>query len=133
MFLPTDSLRPLSNALPDRRFAGSWGKMNFYGCVPNRTKTFYGRMRGNLRYRQYQECPPANAVSRDSSRNEENTMYDNLPNDPVMLLSFINTNLRDHFPSFEELTQALQVDGSAIVAKLKSIDYEYDPAANQFI
>jgi hypothetical protein len=61
------------------------------------------------------------------------TMYDNLPNDPVMLLSFVNTKLRDHYTSFEDFTQALQVDGSQIVAKLKSIDYEYDSVTNQFI
>jgi hypothetical protein len=60
-------------------------------------------------------------------------MYDNLPNDPVMLLSFVNTKLRDHYTSFEDFTQALQVDGSQIVAKLKSIDYEYDSVTNQFI
>ena len=31
------------------------------------------------------------------------TEYQNLPNDPAMLLSFVNTQLRDNYPSFSEL------------------------------
>ena len=27
--------------------------------------------------------------------------YDSLPNDPVMLMSFLNTQRRDHYPSLE--------------------------------
>ena len=51
-----------------------------------------------------------------------------LPKDPVMLLSFVNTQLRDHYPSLEEFAAIYQVDTA-----LKNIDYEYDPATNQFI
>ena len=55
-----------------------------------------------------------------------------LPNDPVMLLSYVNTQLRDHYPSLDELCSALDADREEIVEKLRSIDYEYDKALNAF-
>lgn len=61
------------------------------------------------------------------------TMYDNLPRDPVMLLSFINTQLRDNYRSFDELAAAYQADGAAIAETLRAIDYEYDASVNQFV
>ena len=56
-----------------------------------------------------------------------------LPKDPVMLLSFVNTQLRDHYPSLEEFSATYQVDAADIVSALKNINYAYDPATNQFI
>ena len=56
-----------------------------------------------------------------------------MPKDPVMLLSFVNTQLRDHYPSLEEFAATYQVDAADIVSALKNIDYAYDPATNQFI
>ena len=56
-----------------------------------------------------------------------------LPKDPVMLLSFVNTQLRDHYPSLEEFAAIYQIDAADIISALKNIDYEYDPAVNQFI
>lgn len=56
-----------------------------------------------------------------------------LPKDPVMLLSFVNTQLRDHYPSLEEFAAAYPVDAAGIISALKNIDYAYDPATNQFI
>lgn len=61
------------------------------------------------------------------------TMYDNLPRDPVMLLSFINTQLRDNYGSFDELAAAYQADGAVIAETLRAIDYEYDASVNQFV
>lgn len=60
-------------------------------------------------------------------------MYETLPKDPVMLLSFINTQLRDTYESFEAFVIAYQVDAEATIETLRSIDYEYDAAVNQFI
>lgn len=60
-------------------------------------------------------------------------MFDQLPNDPVMLLSFVNTQLRDHYSDLAAFTEAYETDQEAIIAKLKTIDYEYDAATNQFI
>lgn len=56
-----------------------------------------------------------------------------LPKDPVMLLSFVNTQLRDHYPSLEEFAAIYQIDAAEVISALKSIDYEYDSATNQFI
>lgn len=61
------------------------------------------------------------------------TMYDKLPKDPVMLLSFINTQLRDTYESFEAFAIAYQVDANATIETLRAIDYEYDATVNQFI
>lgn len=56
-----------------------------------------------------------------------------LPKDPVMLLSYINTQLRDHYASFALLCDELQADETTIKEKLASIDYFYDESQNQFI
>ncbi len=60
-------------------------------------------------------------------------MYDRLPEDPIILLSFINTQLRDHYASFEAFADAYAIDAAETAAKLAAISYEYDPAANRFI
>ncbi len=60
-------------------------------------------------------------------------MYENLPKDPIILLSFINTRLRDHYKSLDELADALPVDVQELTDTLGAIDYEYDPAVNQFV
>ena len=57
----------------------------------------------------------------------------NLPNDPAMLLSYINTQLRDFYPSMDELCKALDADREEIDKKLAMIDYAYDPAANRYV
>ena len=56
-----------------------------------------------------------------------------LPNDPVMLLSVINTKLRDEYESLDELCDALDEWKEGICAKLAAIDYRYDPEKNRFI
>ena len=48
-----------------------------------------------------------------------------LPKDPIMLLSFINTQLRDNYPSLEELCKSLDVNMQEIIEKLKTVNYEY--------
>lgn len=56
-----------------------------------------------------------------------------LPKDPVILLSFTNTQLRDHYKSLTEFCRAYIVNEKELVESLKSIDYEYDSQINQFI
>jgi len=56
----------------------------------------------------------------------------NLPNDPVMLLSFINTQLRDNYSSFAELCTANDLPEKEIADKLSLIGYEYNSELNQF-
>ena len=55
-----------------------------------------------------------------------------LPKDPVMLLSFINTHLRDQYASLDELAAANMVDKQEIIDKIRTIGYEYDAKLNQF-
>ena len=55
-----------------------------------------------------------------------------LPKDPVMLLSVVNTKLRDFYPSLEELAKAEGVTEEEIIQKLAMINYEYDENRNQF-
>lgn len=56
-----------------------------------------------------------------------------LPNQPMILLSFINTKLRDDFSSLEELCKSFGADKEEILEKLGSIDYEYDETLNKFV
>ncbi len=56
-----------------------------------------------------------------------------LPNDPVILLSVINTKLRDFYPSLDALCDDLDENREQIEDKLKSIDYIYDEKQNKFV
>ncbi len=56
-----------------------------------------------------------------------------IPQDPVILLSFINTYLRDHYKNLDDLCKSLNIDEASLKEKLKTIEYEYNPAQNQFI
>lgn len=56
-----------------------------------------------------------------------------IPNDPVMLLSYINTQLRDFYPSLEELGSSLDINIEELKGKLVLIGYEYNPELNKFI
>lgn len=57
----------------------------------------------------------------------------NIPKDPFMLLSFVNTKLRDDFSSLDRLCEELSADKGEITKKLNSIGYFYDEAQNAFI
>lgn len=56
-----------------------------------------------------------------------------LPEDPVILLSYVNTKLRDFYPSLEEMCKSMQIDSRGIIRKLQLIGYEYDRSLNQFV
>ena len=56
-----------------------------------------------------------------------------LPKDPVMLLSVVNTQLRDMYPNLEELAKAHLISEEEIKLSLKKINYEYNEERNQFI
>ena len=56
-----------------------------------------------------------------------------LPKDPAMLLSTLNLKLRDYYSSLDALCDDMDVDKEGIVAKMASIDYEYDSEQNQFV
>lgn len=55
-----------------------------------------------------------------------------LPNDPMILLSYLNTQLRDSFDSLEEFCKANDADAEAIQKKLSAVGFTYDAAQNRF-
>lgn len=56
-----------------------------------------------------------------------------LPKDPVMLLSVVNTKLRDYYTSLDALCEDMQTKKQKIIDTLKGIDYEYDESRHQFV
>ena len=57
---------------------------------------------------------------------------DSIPKDPVILLSYINTQLRDHYGTLDEFCRSAGVLKAEIVSTLSDIGYHYEPAQNQF-
>lgn len=56
-----------------------------------------------------------------------------LPNDPAILLSVINTRLRDYYSSLDALCEDMNVNKEELIKKLSLIGYEYKPERNQFV
>lgn len=56
-----------------------------------------------------------------------------IPNDPVMLLSYVNLKLRDYYDGLDKLCEELSIRKEDIIKKLASIDYHYDEERNQFV
>lgn len=52
--------------------------------------------------------------------------------DPNILLSIINTKLRDQYASLDILCYDLEIAKEDILNRLKSIDYNYNEKENQF-
>ena len=58
-----------------------------------------------------------------------------LPQDSVMLLSYVNTQLRDNYSSLDGMFEGLDIPSDArkeIIKKLQAIGYTYNPELNQF-
>ena len=56
-----------------------------------------------------------------------------IPKDPVMLLSYVNTQLRDYYASLDDFLKDKELSGEGLIKKLASIDYKYDAELNQFV
>ena len=56
-----------------------------------------------------------------------------LPRDPFMLLSYVNTQLRDNFASLTELAKSLGEDEGAIIETLAGAGFAYDESLNRFV
>ena len=56
-----------------------------------------------------------------------------IPKDPVILLSYVNTLLRDYYGSIEELCTCRGMDKEKLIQTLDVIDYAYDREENQFV
>ncbi len=55
-----------------------------------------------------------------------------IPQDPMILLSFINTKLRDEYSSLDELCQSMDIDQTELTEQLLSIGFEYSEENNKF-
>ena len=55
-----------------------------------------------------------------------------LPENPVMLMSVINTKLRDEYSSRDDLCKSLDIDRASLEARLREAGFEYMPEINQF-
>ena len=53
-------------------------------------------------------------------------MLTGLPKDPILLLSVVNTKLRDYYPSLDALCDDMDVSREVLEEKLGMIDYRYD-------
>lgn len=56
-----------------------------------------------------------------------------LPKDPVMLLSLINTKLRDFNSSLDDFCKENNLNEDEMKKKLEMIDYHYDEFKNKFV
>ena len=59
-------------------------------------------------------------------------MLTGLPKDLILLLSVVNTTLRDYYPSLDALCDDMDVSREVLEEKLGMIDYRYDAEKNQF-
>lgn len=55
-----------------------------------------------------------------------------IPEDPMMLMSFINMKLRDDYDSLTALCEDLGLSQEDLVRKLEDAGFEYNPSANKF-
>ena len=55
-----------------------------------------------------------------------------LPKDPMILLSVVNTRLRDEYESLDALCEDLEEDPEELTRKLEAAGFHYDAAANRF-
>ena len=55
-----------------------------------------------------------------------------LPKDPMILLSYLNTHLRDDYPSLDALCEDLDVSRTDLEDKLKAVGFVYDERQNRF-
>ena len=57
---------------------------------------------------------------------------ENIPSDPMMLLSFLNMKLRDFYSNLDELCNDLDLDKDEIVKKMAEAGFEYNESQNRF-
>lgn len=56
-----------------------------------------------------------------------------LPQDPIILYSYVNAKLRDRDHDLAEFCAAENVDSTELCTKLAAAGYEYDESHNQFV
>ncbi|MEE0419074.1 MAG: DUF4250 domain-containing protein [Lachnospiraceae bacterium] len=55
-----------------------------------------------------------------------------IPKDPMILLSYVNTQLRDYYESLEALCTCRGLNKKKLTEQMAAIDYHYDEKTNQF-
>ncbi len=55
-----------------------------------------------------------------------------LPKDPFMLMSVVNTKLRDCYADLDALCEDMGIDRAALERELADAGFEYMPEINQF-
>lgn len=55
-----------------------------------------------------------------------------LPQDPMMLFSFVNTKLRDDYSDLDALCEDMNVNRKDLEDKLSQAGFEYNSAQNKF-
>ncbi|EHL13598.1 hypothetical protein HMPREF9624_02077 [Oribacterium asaccharolyticum ACB7] len=55
-----------------------------------------------------------------------------LPKDPMILLSFVNTKLRDEFTDLEEFCKEEDISIESLKEQLESIGFQYNETIRQF-
>ena len=58
---------------------------------------------------------------------------ENLPKDPMMLLSFVNTRLRDDGINLDSFCLQFRTAREDLEQKLAAVDYKYDDKLNRFV
>lgn len=56
-----------------------------------------------------------------------------IPKDPIMLMSYLNTQLRDNYSSLEDLCASLGIQKDEIESKLEKAGYIYSKECNKFM
>ena len=55
-----------------------------------------------------------------------------LPKDPMVLLSYINTRLRDDYPSLDAMCEDLDLSRTELEQALQAVGFDYDAEQNRF-
>ena len=55
-----------------------------------------------------------------------------IPQDPFILFSWTNTQLRDNFPSLDALCEEMNIEKEDLVRRLGALGYEYNESLNKF-
>lgn len=55
-----------------------------------------------------------------------------IPSDPIILLSFVNTRLRDQYSDLDALCDDLDLDRAHLESRLHEAGFDYIPEQNQF-
>lgn len=55
-----------------------------------------------------------------------------IPKDPMLLLSFVNTRLRDRYDTLDALCEDLALERESLCTTLGAIGYEYKESLRQF-